>query len=134
MRDYTIKIGDTSLSPTWGVILSGESVDLAAVGWTVRAQARTREDELVLDWDRDGSILIGEAAFTRSDPDGDPVLITTSTVRLYLPPAFTTTLTPRTLTYDVEIYNPTAGPLGDPLRYTIVDGASVRIRQDWAPN
>lgn len=129
MRDYTIKTGDTSLSPVWAVVLSDAGVDLNANGWSVRAQARDREGDLVLDWARDGSIILGSAGL---DLEGGP--ITTSTVRLYLPAEFTKTLTPRTLAYDVEIQNPDAGPLGDLLRYTIVDGASVRITADRAPN
>lgn len=122
----TVRHGDTYLSPTWAIVIDGAAVDLAT-GWTVRAQARTQEDILVLDWATTAGtdVLLGTAGVTVGGEE-----ITTSTIRLYLSPAATSLLTPRTtLTFDIEIENPTYGPLGDLYRVTVVSDA-LRVSGD----
>jgi hypothetical protein len=118
MAGLTVRRGDTYLSPTWAIVLDSEPVDLQA-GWTVRAQARTKDGVVVVDFGAgtDGTdVLLGTAGVEVGDEQ-----VTTSTIRLYLSPEATAALTPRTsLSFDIEIENATYGPHGDLYRATVV--------------
>lgn len=123
-----VRCGDTYLSPIWAIVLDGAAVDLTTDGWAVRAQARDSDGVLVEDFDSDEDgtdVLLGTATVT---VNGDEV--TTSTVRLYLSPTATASLTPQaTLAFDIEIENATYGPLGDLYRATVVAG-SIQVIGD----
>jgi hypothetical protein len=129
--DLDIYQGDTYLSPWWVVVVDGAGVDLAdpESGWTVKAQAR-RGDEIVATWagtDPTPGAHLVTAAWS-GDISGQP--IETTALRLYLTPTATAELEAnRSLAFDVELNNPTAGPLGDPYRVTLVVG-SISITKD----
>ncbi|MEU7817054.1 hypothetical protein [Pseudonocardia sp. NPDC049154] len=121
--DMTIRAGDSHLSPTWAVVIAGQAVDLEEE-WTVRAQARDSDGDLVIDWQTQGRVLLGSADVTVGSGT-----VTTSTVRLYLPPAVTEDLEARDrLLYDVEISHPTFGPLDDLYRVTLRSGTARIVR------
>jgi hypothetical protein len=118
----TIRVGDTYLSPTWAVVIGGAAVDLTD-GWTVRAQARTKAGALVVDFTTLGSVLFGTA-----DVEVGEDTVSTSTIRLYLPPSVTIVLDPtrESLPFEIEIENATFGPLDDLYRVTLVrDSMSI---------
>ncbi len=122
----TVRHGDTYLSPTWAIVIDGAAVDLET-GWTVRAQARTAEGVLVVDWGTTAGtdVLLGTAGVTVGEEQ-----LTTSTIRLYLSPAATTALASRsTLTFDIELESATYGPLEDLYRVTVVSG-SLQVTGD----
>lgn len=110
------RVGDSYLSPVWAVVIGGEGVDLDGDGWTVNAQARNRAGEVVIDFGALGLVLLAEATVAV-----DTTQVTTSTVRLYIPPARSAQLD-EPLRFDVEIVHPTFGPLEDTFRATIASG------------
>jgi hypothetical protein len=121
--DLDIIIGDTYRSPRWAVVIAGQAVDLTD-GWTVRAQIRQRLGPSTLLHDFTGTgIELGTAAV---DVAGESV--STSTIRLWVPPNVSEAFNEFVGRWDCDIYHPTFDG-GSPYRRTILTGAA-RARWD----
>lgn len=116
--DWSPRRGDTERTPPVAVLTGdGGTVDLT--DWTIRAQVRGRNDELLHTFTPDVGIVVGSGEATFDD-DRPPV--TTSTVRLRMLPGDWSTIPTRlrSAVYDVEI---SRGTGTDAVVKTVTGGA-----------